>query len=56
MRLIYPDWMGGENKNHAFGCKLLSMLMPQSNKIEIREVPVDKDYEYYHNSHTYGRR
>ena len=44
IRLIYPDWMGGANKNYAFGCKLLSMLMPQSDKTEILEVPVDKDY------------
>ena len=44
LRLVYPDWMGGANKNYAFGCKLLSMLMPQSDKTDILEVPVDQDY------------
>ena len=45
IRLVYPDWMGGANKNYAFGSKLLSMLMPQTDKTEILEVPVNKDFD-----------
>lgn len=44
LRLIYPQWQGGVNKDYYFGGKLLAFIAPESKNDEIIEVPVDNNF------------
>ncbi|MBS7528905.1 arginase family protein [Hazenella sp. IB182353] len=39
IRLLMPQWQGGNNPNYAFGAELLAWLAPESDQLQIR-VPV----------------
>ena len=45
IRLIFPEWQGGINKNYAIGSEILKIVAPQGNQCEIVEVPVSKDFD-----------
>ena len=42
LRLLIPQWQGGNRKQYFFGAKLLNWLAPESED-ETVEVPVDKE-------------
>ena len=44
LRLVFPQWQGGNNPNYVFGSELLSHIVPQSNKAETIRVTVEKDF------------
>ncbi|MDO4569059.1 MAG: arginase family protein [Planctomycetia bacterium] len=44
LRLIFPEWQGGINKNYHFGASVLSFIAPQGENCETAEVPVDTDF------------
>lgn len=44
LRLVFPQWQGGNNPNYVFGSELLSHIVPQSNKAETIRVAVEKDF------------
>jgi len=44
LRLIIPQWQGGNNPNYAFGADLLAWLAPESENSKTIEVPVDRNY------------
>lgn len=44
IRLIFPEWQGGINKNYATGSEILGIISPNGNNCEIIEVPVSKDF------------
>jgi arginase len=45
LRLLLPQWQGGNNPNYAFGAELLAHIAPNSNTSETIEVSVDKEFE-----------
>ncbi len=45
LRLLLPQWQGGNNPNYAFGAELLAYIAPNSNTSETIEMSVDKDFE-----------
>lgn len=44
LRLVYPQWQGGVNKDYYFGGKLLAFIAPENKNDETIEVPVDNDF------------
>ena len=42
LRLLIPQWQGGNREQYFFGAKLLNWLAPESED-ETVEVPVDKN-------------
>ena len=40
IRLLFPEWQGGDNPNYYFGAHLLEFLAPKSNECKTIEVPV----------------
>ena len=42
LRLLIPQWQGGNREQYFFGAKLLNWLAPESED-ETVEVPVDKE-------------
>lgn len=45
LRLVFPQWQGGNNPNYVFGSELLSHIVPQSSTAETIQVTVDKNLE-----------
>ncbi|GIN72933.1 arginase [Bacillus sp. J14TS2] len=45
LRLLLPQWQGGNNPNYAFGAELLAHIAPSHHTSETIEVSVDKDFE-----------
>ncbi|MDO4549825.1 MAG: arginase family protein [Planctomycetia bacterium] len=44
LRLLFPEWQGGINKNYHFGASILSIIAPEGENHETAEVPVDTDF------------
>ncbi|MGO2892038.1 arginase family protein [Enterococcus devriesei] len=45
LRLLLPQWQGGNNPNYYFGGELLAQIVPASAKDKLRRVPVAKDFD-----------
>ncbi|GGP08482.1 arginase family protein [Oceanobacillus neutriphilus] len=45
IRLLFPQWQGGNNPDYVFGGELLAQIAPKSNTDETFEVEVDTDFE-----------
>ncbi|MFD1066531.1 arginase family protein [Oceanobacillus locisalsi] len=45
IRLLFPQWQGGNNPDYAFGGELLAHIAPKSKTSETFEVEVDTDFE-----------
>ena len=43
LRLVFPQWQGGNNPNYLFGSELLRHIVPQSNKAETIQITVDEN-------------
>ena len=43
LRLVFPQWQGGNNPNYVFGSELLRHIVPQSNKAETIQITVDEN-------------
>lgn len=41
VRLIYPQWQGGENPDYVFGAEMLSHIAPPCDEVERVEVSTD---------------
>ena len=44
LRIKYPQWHGGVNRNYTIGSNLLSIIAPPNPKDEQIEIPIDTDY------------
>lgn len=44
LRLVLPQWQGGNNPNYAFGCELLSHIVPTNPHMETVTVPINKEF------------
>ncbi|MGN0874288.1 MAG: arginase family protein [Akkermansia sp.] len=44
LRLIYPQWQGGVNKDYYFGGKLMAFIAPENSSDDVAEVPVDTNF------------
>lgn len=44
MRLLFPQWQGGNNPNYAFGARLLAEIVPQNKNDLVFEVPVAENF------------
>lgn len=44
LRLVYPQWQGGVNKDYYFGGKLLAVIAPENKNDETVEVSVDNKF------------
>lgn len=42
LRLVFPQWQGGNDPNYVFGSELLSHIVPPSTKAETIRVTVDE--------------
>lgn len=45
LRLLLPQWQGGNNSDYFFGAELLAHIVPQSEKAKMIRVPVNTDLE-----------
>lgn len=45
LRLLLPQWQGGNNSDYFFGAELLSHIVPQSNDSKLIRVPVNDDLD-----------
>lgn len=45
LRLLFPQWQGGNNSNYAFGAELLAHIVPQNDDSEIIRVPVSQNFD-----------
>lgn len=45
LRLLLPQWQGGNNSDYFFGAELLAHIVPHSEKAEMIRVPVNADLE-----------
>lgn len=43
LRLVFPQWQGGNNPDYVFGSELLRHIVPQSNTAETIQITVDED-------------
>lgn len=44
IRLLFPQWQGGNNPDYVFGGELLAQIAPKSNTSKTFEVEVDADF------------
>lgn len=44
LRLVLPQWQGGNNPNYIFGSQLLVHIAPPDGDAETIQVPVNQDY------------
>lgn len=44
IRLIIPQWQGGENPDYAFGAEVLAFIAPPSKTDETIRVAIDEDF------------
>lgn len=44
IRLLLPQWQGGNNPDYFFGAELLSHIVPQSANSKMFRVPVSEDF------------
>ncbi|GMA08668.1 arginase [Tetragenococcus halophilus subsp. flandriensis] len=44
VRLLFPQWQGGNNPDYAFGAELLSHIVPQNESEELFRVPVKENF------------
>lgn len=40
LRMLFPQWQGGENINYAFGAKILNFISPEDPDSKTVEVPI----------------
>lgn len=45
LRLVFPQWQGGNNPNYAFGSELLVHIAPQSSNSETIHVTVNQAFD-----------
>ncbi|MGG4411087.1 arginase family protein [Niallia taxi] len=45
LRILLPQWQGGNNPNYAFGAELLAHIAPSGKGSQTVEVSVEKDFE-----------
>lgn len=45
IRLLFPQWQGGNNPNYVIGSELLAHIAPKSDTSETFEVEVDIDFD-----------
>ncbi|MBL1225734.1 arginase family protein [Enterococcus sp. BWR-S5] len=45
LRLLLPQWQGGDNPNYVFGSELLAHIVPQSTVSETVRISVNQDFE-----------
>ncbi|WP_315306425.1 arginase family protein [Enterococcus devriesei] len=45
LRLLLPQWQGGNNSDYYFGAELLSHIVPQSDDSKLIRVPVNDDLD-----------
>lgn len=43
LRLIFPQWQGGNNPNYVFGSLLLGHIVPPGDKAETIQIMIDED-------------
>jgi len=44
IRLLFPQWQGGDNPDYAFGAELLSHIIPQNETDEFFQVKVPQNF------------
>lgn len=44
LRLMFPQWQGGNNPNYAFGAELLNFIAPAGKNSQTARVPVAENY------------
>lgn len=45
LRLLMPQWQGGENPNYYFGAEILSFIAPNSTSSNTVRIEVNEDFE-----------
>lgn len=45
IRLLLPQWQGGNNPDYAFGAELLAHIVPQSGNSKLYKIDVDQNFE-----------
>lgn len=44
LRLLFPQWQGGNNPNYAFGAELLHFIAPEGKNSKTIRIPVAENY------------
>ncbi len=44
IRLLLPQWQGGNNPDYAFGAELLAQIVPQSQQAKLFQVEVEQNF------------
>lgn len=56
LRMIFPQWQGGENYNYSFGSKILNFISPVDSESKTVEVPINHENNGKENDTFFGKK
>lgn len=55
LRMIFPQWQGGENTNYSFGSKILDFIAPEDTNSKTVTVPIEESYSSEQKESFFGK-